>query len=112
MGSTLNSVSIEYYVSTSATSMQGGSWSTTTPQWQEGKYIWQRINYGKVNGTTTYSTPVCIQGAKGEDGTGVNILDKYPSLEELKKLIQQEMPVIVILLMVLYILGQQVRMTG
>ena len=85
MGSTLNSVSIEYYVSTSATSMQGGSWSTTTPQWQEGKYIWQRINYGKVNGTTTYSTPVCIQGAKGEDGTGVNILDKYPSLEELKK---------------------------
>ena len=80
-----NSVSIEYYVSTSATSMQGGSWSTTTPQWQEGKYIWQRINYGKVNGTTTYSTPVCIQGAKGEDGTGVNILDKYPSLEELKK---------------------------
>lgn len=85
MGSTLNSVTIEYYVSTSATSMQGGSWSTTTPQWQEGKYIWQRINYGKVNGTTTYSTPVCIQGAKGEDGTGVNILDKYPSLEELKK---------------------------
>ena len=85
MGSTLNSVSIEYYVSTSATSLQGGSWSTVTPQWQDGKYIWQRINYGKVNGTTTYSAPVCIQGAKGEDGTGVNILDKYPSLEELKK---------------------------
>lgn len=85
MGSTLNSVSIEYYVSTSAVALQGGSWSTTTPQWQEGKYIWQRINYGKVNGTTTYSTPVCIQGAKGEDGTGVNILDKYPSLEALKQ---------------------------
>ena len=85
MGSTLNSVSIEYYVSTSAVALQGGSWSTTTPQWQEGKYIWQRINYGKVNGTTTYSTPVCIQGAKGEDGTGVNILGKYPSLEALKQ---------------------------
>lgn len=85
MGSTLNSVSIEYYVSTSAVALQGGSWSTITPQWQEGKYIWQRINYGKVNGTTTYSTPVCIQGAKGEDGTGVNILDKYPSLEALKQ---------------------------
>lgn len=85
MGSTLNSVSIEYYVSTSAVALQGGSWLTTTPQWQEGKYIWQRINYGKVNGTTTYSTPVCIQGAKGEDGTGVNILDKYPSLEALKQ---------------------------
>ena len=85
MGSTLNSVSIEYYVSTSATSLEGGSWSTTTPQWEEGKYIWQRINYGKVNGTTTYSTPVCIQGAKGEDGTGVNILDKYDTLEALKQ---------------------------
>lgn len=85
MGSTLNSVSIEYYVSTSATSLQGGSWSTTTPQWQDGKYIWQRINYGKVNGESTYSTPVCIQGAKGEDGTGVNILDKYDTLEALKQ---------------------------
>ncbi len=85
MGSTLNSVSIEYYVSTSATSLQGGSWSISTPQWEDGKYIWQRINYGKVNGTTTYSTPVCIQGAKGEDGTGVNILDKYDTLEALKQ---------------------------
>lgn len=85
MGSTLNSVSIEYYVSTSATSLQGGSWSTTTPKWEDGKYIWQRINYGKVDGNTTYSTPVCIQGAKGEDGTGVNILDKYDTLEALKQ---------------------------
>ena len=85
MGSTLNSVSIEYYVSTSATSLQGGSWSISTPQWEDGKYIWQRINYGKVNGTTTYSTPVCIQGAKGEDGAGVNILDKYDTLEALKQ---------------------------
>lgn len=80
MGSTLNSVSIEYYVSTSAVALQGGSWSTTTPQWQEGKYIWQRINYGKVNGTTTYSTPVCIQGAKGEQGANGKPGDKGQSL--------------------------------
>ena len=56
MGSTLNSVNIEYYVSTSSTALSGGSWSTNTPNWQEGKYIWQRINYGKVDGKTTYST--------------------------------------------------------
>ena len=31
---------VYYYKSTSATSLSGGSWSTTKPTWENGKYIW------------------------------------------------------------------------
>ena len=68
MGSTLSNVTIEYYVSNSATTQTGGSWSTDTPTWSTGKYIWQRMKYITFDGDTAYSTPVCIQGAKGDNG--------------------------------------------
>ena len=68
MGSTLSNVTIEYYVSTSSTTQTGGSWSTDTPTWSTGKYIWQRMKYITFDGDTAYSTPVCIQGAKGDTG--------------------------------------------
>ena len=82
---TLTNTVAEYYVSTSSTSQTGGSWSTTSPTWENGKYIWQRMKYTYSNGSTNYSAPVCIQGAKGEDGTGVNILGKYDSLAALNQ---------------------------
>lgn len=65
---TLTDTVAEYYVSTSATSQTGGSWSTVSPTWQSGKYIWQRMKYTYSNGSTGYSTPVCIQGATGATG--------------------------------------------
>ena len=68
MGSTLSNVTIEYYVSTSSTTQTGGSWSTATPTWSTGKYIWQRMKYITFDGDAAYSTPVCIQGAKGDTG--------------------------------------------
>ena len=68
MGSTLSNVTIEYYVSNSATTQTGGSWSTDTPTWSTGKYIWQRMKYITFDGDAAYSTPVCIQGAKGDTG--------------------------------------------
>ena len=63
---TVSNVVVEYAKSDSATSQPTSGWSTNTPVWEEGKYIWQRT--GKtINGTTTY-TYTCIQGAKGETG--------------------------------------------
>lgn len=63
---TVSNVVIEYAKSNSATSQPTSGWSTATPTWEEGKYIWQRT--GKtINGITTY-TYTCIQGAKGETG--------------------------------------------
>lgn len=64
----------EFYLSDSPTELSGGSWSTTSPTWTEGKYIWRRtlVTYG--NGSTEYtpsSNGVCITGntgASGQDG--------------------------------------------
>ena len=65
----LTKTATQYYVSTSNTTQTGGSWiEDTTPKWESGKYIWQRIKYTYGDGSITYSTPVCIQGAKGEPG--------------------------------------------
>ena len=68
MKTTMTSSIPEYYVSDSSTSQTGGDWSTNSPTWQSGKYIWQRMKYTLADGSTNYSTPVCIQGAKGDTG--------------------------------------------
>ena len=65
------SVDVEYYLSTSATSLSGGSWSTTAPAWVNGKYMWSRTVTTDGAGNKTYSpnqNGVCIAGAKGETG--------------------------------------------
>ena len=57
-----------YYLSTSSTELSGGSWTTTVPQWQDGKYYWQKFITTYTNGQTAETSPVCITGAKGETG--------------------------------------------
>lgn len=64
-------VDVEYYLSTSATSLSGGSWSTTAPTWVNGKYMWSRTVKTDGAGNKTYSPSqngVCIAGAKGATG--------------------------------------------
>lgn len=72
------SVDVEYYLSTSATALSGGSWSTTAPTWVNGKYMWSRTVTTDGTGNKTYSpnqNGVCIAGAKGETGNdGKNAL--------------------------------------
>ena len=69
VGSSLTNSETQFYVSTSATSLEGGEWITDkSPTWVSGKYVWQRVKYTYSNGGIKYSTPVCIQGAKGEKG--------------------------------------------
>ena len=60
-------VDVEYYLSTSATSLSGGSWSTTAPTWVNGKYMWSRTVTTDGAGYRTYSpnqNGVCIAGAQ------------------------------------------------
>lgn len=67
----LESVNVEYYLSTSQTSLSGGSWSTTAPTWVNGKYMWSRTVKTDGAGNKTYSPSqngVCIAGAKGDTG--------------------------------------------
>ena len=50
----------EYYKSTSPTSLSGGSWSTTQPEWTPGIYIWMRSKNTNGKGVSSYTTPVCV----------------------------------------------------
>ena len=58
----------EYYPSTSATELTGGSWSENTPTWTQGRYIWLRIKTTNGKGKIDYSKPVCITGNTGAQG--------------------------------------------
>lgn len=61
----------EFYLSSSPTSLSGGSWVTTQPTWTQGKYIWRRTKVAKGDGTTSYSPSqngVCITGNTGATG--------------------------------------------
>ena len=60
-------VDVEYGLSDSPT-VEPTEWSTDSPQWQAGKYIWQRTKTTNQEGVANYSEAVCIQGAKGQDG--------------------------------------------
>lgn len=66
-------VTTEYYLSTSATELAGGSWSATAPDWTPGNYIWWRTKTTKKNGSVSYSDPACLTGAPGEGTPGVGI---------------------------------------
>lgn len=59
----------QYVQTTSPTAVPGddAGWSETSPTWIEGMYIWFRMATTK-NGTTTYTVPTCITGARGQQG--------------------------------------------
>lgn len=59
---------IQYYVSTSPTSLIGGQWSATSPTWTDGSYIWTRTKWTTSGGTVSYSTAACATGATGQQG--------------------------------------------
>lgn len=65
---TMASVVPRYYQSGSETELTGGTWQDAVPAWTQGKYIWQKNVITYQSGTTKETTPVCIQGTKGEKG--------------------------------------------
>lgn len=67
-GISIVSVDVYYYLSSSSTSLQGGSWQTTAPAWVNGKYMWSKTVTTYSEGDPTESEPVCITGAKGSTG--------------------------------------------
>lgn len=72
-GVSVKNVDVFYYQSTSATSLQGGSWTTTAPTWVNGKYVWSKTVTYLDNGTQIESNPVCITGERGQNGIdGIN----------------------------------------
>ena len=82
--SKIETVDVEYYLSTSATTLSGGSWSTTAPEWTDGKYMWMRTKITDGAGNATYSpneNGTCIAGATGATGSSgkgiASIVEEY-----------------------------------
>ena len=69
----ITAVDVEYAKGDSSSVAPVSGWSTSSPAWEAGKYIWQRTATTDGEGTTSYSEPTCIQGAKGADGSGVTV---------------------------------------
>ena len=68
VGSSLATATVEYALSDSRTEAPTTGWSTTAPEWVDGKYMWQRTTWTKRDGTKTVSDPTCIAGATGAKG--------------------------------------------
>lgn len=63
----------EYVISSDSTNPPLEGWSTETPEWSEGTYIWRRtvVSYG--DGTTTTGNPALLTGNTGASGRdGIN----------------------------------------
>lgn len=59
-GQGIESITVEYYLSTSKTTQIGGSWTTTMPVWKTDTYLWIRNKLVYKNpSSTTYTTPYC-----------------------------------------------------
>ena len=73
----------QYYKSTSATSLSGGSWSGTYPGWENGKYIWTKSIITYTDGSNDETNPVCVTGSKGSTGAtgatgkGISSITEY-----------------------------------
>lgn len=58
-----------YYLSSSATSLAGGSWAKDkAPTWKNGFYIWTKSVITYTDGTSTSTSPICTAGNKGDKG--------------------------------------------
>jgi hypothetical protein len=64
----VKSIVEQYYLSSSATSLLNGSWSTTRPTWKDKWYIWTRSVITYTNGTSNTTAAICVTGSKGDKG--------------------------------------------
>lgn len=59
-GRGVESITTEYYLSTSKTEQIGGEWSENQPEWSSGHYVWTRSKIVYNNPTSIeYTTPIC-----------------------------------------------------
>lgn len=71
-GKGINSVTPQYYLSTSNQTQTGGSWKTTQDPWISGRYYWTRDSINWNDGTTTTTTPVLATGLNNANSSASN----------------------------------------
>lgn len=74
----------EYYLSTSASSATGGSWSTSVPAWSSGRYYWQRLHITWSDGGTSYTDPVFNSALTSANQNAKTAVDTVNGLDQKK----------------------------
>lgn len=80
----ITSKSVTYQIGTSGTTTPTGTWSTSVPTLESGKYLWTKtyVKYSDSSETTSYAVSYCakdgVKGDKGATGKGIkSIQDQY-----------------------------------
>lgn len=64
----------EYAVSDSSSTAPTQGWSTDTPEWTPGSYIWRRVTTVYGDGTVETGSPALLTGNAGADGEDATLL--------------------------------------
>ena len=86
-GTGVSAVVEQYYLSNSDSAQTGGSWGTSQPAWQDGKYIWTRSAVTWTDGTTTYTSPVL---AKAINSANENAQEAKQAVSDLDESLNQQ----------------------
>lgn len=77
-GKGIKSTDVEYAISASNVIAPVDGWQTTSPEWENGKYIWSRTKIVYSDDLVKYTQAACISGGKGADGKGIkSITEEY-----------------------------------
>ncbi len=74
-GKGISSITEQYYLSTSRTQIQGGSWSDTRQPWVAGRFYWTRSKIAYSDGSVAYKGEICATGEAGADAP--NLLQRF-----------------------------------
>lgn len=74
-GKGVGSVTEQYYLSTSSSSVTGGTWSHDYPTWEKGKYIWTRSKIVWSDKTETYTDPVLAKAVNNANENAAQALE-------------------------------------
>lgn len=82
-GMGVQSISEQYYLSSSKETLVGGEWTADKPIWEEGTYIWTRLEIKYENPeTTVYTTPMCDPSWDALDNLNNDIIEAKDSIEK------------------------------
>lgn len=76
------SVTPEYYLSTSDETQEGGSWSTTQPEYSPNLFLWTRFRVTYTDGTSATTDPVLETSWQAADDVRLELTQSFTSLIE------------------------------